>query len=345
MKILAVKITTVLVIKRQRVHVGIGKLNKINMKRYLLFLVAVELLQLISATFVSVEDGHDSNERSSAIVLVFSAVENFELRQAIRETWGDKGILRTNHVAGPIFVISGMKGCDVESWNIQHTMTMEHRLHVEQKQHWDVLTFVKDDYRYKEDNINLAMEWINRQYDLGYFGRIKRHNLMIVKTTDDVYFDAATALEAFKQQNTTNSMFCDIVDNEPVIRDANSRFYVSKEIYSENNFQRHCFRSAWMFNGDSQRNLDCARAEVEPFPLEEIFFTDMAVRKAGMELVQMPDNQTSAVIDDKIENISHGVEKLCKIATQHLKQIFVHPVTPYDIQLYHRSILPTNQLN
>lgn len=170
----------------------------------------------------------ENNERS-IVIIVLSKRNNFMNRNLIRNTWGSIRHANNIKIVAVVFMLGSRDESENENTDL---IQLEHEV----IQFGDIIMgdFV-DTYRNLTRKAIMAYEWLSS---------FCMEAQLVVKTDDDVLvniFKLTEDLAAFTPTEVISSNFwCSIHNNETMIKDKKSRFYVSPEEIAGDVFPRHC---------------------------------------------------------------------------------------------------------
>ncbi|KAM7313159.1 beta-1,3-galactosyltransferase 5-like [Ixodes scapularis] len=197
------------------------------------------------------------------LVLIFSAPNNFDQRNAIRETWASELKERSNSRVA--FLLARTKDD-----RVQRAIESESYLHADIVQGTHI-----DHYKNQTLKMKMMMKWA-----LQYC-----HNIsFLFKCDDDTFVNVGNLLNAMKDKRT-DAIYGDLYINERPHRDPSSKYYVSEKDYNGITFPPFVTGTLYMLGGSILRRLFEA-SEVATFVwLEDVFLTGFVAQKAGVDLI------------------------------------------------------------
>ncbi|CAI9715830.1 beta-1,3-galactosyltransferase 1-like [Octopus vulgaris] len=222
------------------------------------------------------------------IVYIHSAPENSKRRMAIRQTWGDKKVL--GKFKTKLLFVMGVV-------NKRHVMDM---VKIESARYNDILqTEFNDTYRNLNSKAMAALRWIATNC----------HNISyIMKTDDDILvdiFQVVKHLRYLQQYEYAREKFilCNVWEGMPVLRNKESKWYVSPEEYPNSTFEVYCSGSAYILSPDMPVRLLKISLKVPRLWVDDVYVTGMLVNAlvhAYDEYVMM-----CSVVADNVVTLIH----------------------------------------
>ncbi|XP_014782244.1 beta-1,3-galactosyltransferase 1 isoform X1 [Octopus bimaculoides] len=202
------------------------------------------------------------------IVYIHTAPTNIKRRSAIRKTWGDKKLLGKLKIK-LLFVMGVVKN--------RHVMDM---VKLESDRYNDILqSEFNDTYRNLNSKAMVALRWIATNC----------HNISyIMKTDDDILvdiFQVVKHLRYLQQYKYAREklILCNVWNSMQIIRDKNSKWYVSREEYPNNTYEVYCSGSAYIFSPDMPVRLLKISLKVPRFWIDDVYVTGMLVNALGIK--------------------------------------------------------------
>ncbi|GFU31852.1 beta-1,3-galactosyltransferase 2 [Nephila pilipes] len=220
---------------------------------------------------------------SLATILVNSAPRHVHRRQVIRETWGHPSVTR------PLgFTVAYGVGKDP---SFQRPVD------------WEAETFgdvyqlpLQDEYKLLPQKILGLLELASSTC-----GKLP----FIVKTDDDVFVNVYALrdlLEDIKDRTEEKNFWCLVWEGMPVIRANHSKWYVSKEKYSDSAYPNYCSGSAYIINSVvTEAILRQSNLTVPLIPAEDVYVTGVLAAQAEVGHVQISSRYAfKSTSEDKI---------------------------------------------
>ncbi|XP_052830188.1 beta-1,3-galactosyltransferase 1-like [Octopus bimaculoides] len=196
------------------------------------------------------------------------APKNFKRRSAIRQTWGNKKLLGKLKIK--LLFVMGV---------VDNRLLMD-KVKLESIRYNDILQseFI-DTYRNLNSKAMAALLWIATNC----------HNISyIMKTDDDILvdiFQVVKHLRYLQQYKYAREKFilCNAWDGMPIVRDKRSKWYVSREEYSNNLYDVYCSGSAYILSPDMPVRLLKIALKVPRFWVDDVYVTGMLVNALGIK--------------------------------------------------------------
>ena len=202
------------------------------------------------------------------LIYIFSAVKNIDQRVAIRASWGNSTLLKEK--AKVVYIIG-------------RTSDMDIKKHVEEESNKfkDIVQgdFIDSYYGLANKSIT-AVNWIHK-----YCNSVK----VLIKADDDLALDIERIIKSIIPYfNQTRHLMC-FVMTPPVIRNKNSKFYVSFDEYPDKFYPTYCNGWVYMYTEDIVEELCKYLAQTEPFKIEDVWTTGIVMKNLqNLTRIHMP---------------------------------------------------------
>lgn len=210
----------------------------------------------------------DNGENVFLLIIIPSAITNFEQRNVIRKTWGNVSKFR------PKVVVRFIVGRTGHS-SIQELLMIENRIHQD---------LIMEDIPEKYENLtqkSVAMlSWI-----ISYCARAR----YFLKIDDDMFLNLPRLLKHLSEHALTNSIIGCKFEHATPRRFPFSKWYVSWEQYSELEYPVYVSGPAYVITGDILFNLYQSTKEVPQFVFEDVYITGMCRKHIGALAVSHPE--------------------------------------------------------
>uniref|UniRef100_A0A147BUR4 Hexosyltransferase n=1 Tax=Ixodes ricinus TaxID=34613 RepID=A0A147BUR4_IXORI len=230
------------------------------------------------------------------LVLIYSAPNHFDQRNAIRETWASE--LKGNSNSRTAFLLGR-----TEDDNVQRAIGSESYLHA------DIIqgTYM-DHYQNLTLKAKMMMTWVLQ---------FCRHVNFVFKSDDDTFVNVGNILKVMKNKSK-DAIYGELHTSERPIRNPSSKWYVSKKEYRGTKYPPFVAGSFYVLGGRILRRLYNAWEQVPLISLEDVFLTGFVAEKAGVERIN--------------ENAIRGNEKVsvCHVS----KKATSHYITPKMMRLF-----------
>ena len=201
------------------------------------------------------------------IIFVFTAPGNFDRRENIRHTWGNKAILN-NHQGLVVFLLGNMLRRDLQA-----------KIKREIKLHDDI---IQENFMESYENITfkdvMTLRWLTENC---------KNVKYIIKVDDDVFlniFKVADFIAELNQKNineTSRSFYCCFHIDEQVVRNPEKRWYVSRTQYKQNIYPLYCNGMALLYTRDMVDELYAASWRVPFIPVEDAYTSGLLATYIG----------------------------------------------------------------
>lgn len=207
--------------------------------------------------------------RTHLLIVVKSAIEQHDRRDAVRRTWGRErdgasGGVRT------LFLL-GAPAAGKDRRNLQKLLEYEDRLFGDILQ-WDFMdTF-----------FNLTLKEVNF---LRWFGVYCRHTRFVFKGDDDVFVNTDNVLEFLASQAAgprRDDLFVgDIISRALPIRNHQSKYFIPRQLHDQP-YPPYAGGGGFLMAGPLARRLAAASEAVQLYPIDDVYL-GMCLQKVGVE--------------------------------------------------------------
>ena len=213
-----------------------------------------------------------SHENIFLLTYVHSAPEHFKRRTLIRQTWGNlknfpEGTFRI------VFLVGYPKDRKVQE-----------ALEFESDAHGDIVEedFI-DSYRNLTYKAIMGLRWTSN-----YCKKAR----LILKTDDDIFVNIFNVYNHFwslhkSQSPFEKSVFCLVWHRMKVVRNPQSKWYLSVDEFKDDYFPQYCSGSAYMFTNDLIPLMYEASFSTPFFWVDDYYVTGMLAEKAGAKYVML----------------------------------------------------------
>ncbi|KAK2147571.1 hypothetical protein LSH36_547g05013 [Paralvinella palmiformis] len=270
----------------------------------------------------------DCNQPNTYVFYVYSGRNRTDRRQLIRETWGRLDQYRNVTVNLQLFFVLGVSGDKMAKGESSFSHT-DIALEEEVRQYGDILMCdVIDSYINLTRKGLAALKWINSICDV--------NNLeFLFKTDDDVYISMAHVLDLANESIENGSHFLGVLN-------ANSRVHrtgkwgVSIYEYSNKIFPTYCLGIGYGITRKGFVLLMNSIDKVPLFPLEDVFFTGLAIPWAqpNVNIRYYPVDFHNA----KVLLTDYKIQKIIKRKTRTERFVMGHPVPEHLWFKVHNAI-------
>ncbi|XP_013411890.1 beta-1,3-galactosyltransferase 1-like, partial [Lingula anatina] len=214
---------------------------------------------LINEEYVCQKDG--KKEEVFLMVVVLSSVHRYRQRQAIRQTWGTA----VNQLELKTKVVF-MLGRTNESFH-------EYQVRKESEQHHDIIQedFI-DTYRNLSIKTTAVLKWYTTYCN---------HAKYLLKTDEDMFVHIPNLIKSLKDSGPKFHKFImgSVIKGAMPYRQNFSKWYVSKEEYSDSVYPTYISGTAYVISQDLVSDLYQATLVTPMFWLEDVYITGICAAK------------------------------------------------------------------
>lgn len=210
--------------------------------------------------------GPEAKSKLSVIILVCSAVNNFQNRQAIRETWGS--IATSNNNTGAVVRLGFLLG----SAKDESTQKM---IENEALEHSDIIQEnFYDSYRNLTIKSVMLLKWVTEHCENVHF---------VMKTDDDMYVNIAKLLRVMLRLPVKMKvMYGNLFRGARPNRDSKSKWYVPKEQFAADVFPDYLSGTGYVISRDVVPKLFEVSATLPFLVMEDVFITGLCASELGV---------------------------------------------------------------
>lgn len=210
---------------------------------------------------------------SLLVIYVHSSPENLKNRMSIRDTWGSRSLF-------PNMVLLFMTGRSERE-------RMNELLILESSIYHDI---VQDDFIDTYHNLTyksmMAMKWIDKYCrDIKFI--LKADDDMLVNTFNLIRHISSLDNNTRNNESMNGALWCYLNSKMSVIRQPKSKWYLSREEFKDDVFEKYCAGAAFVLSGDLAGKLYQASQLVKFFWIDDFFLTGLATRavKGGVNQI------------------------------------------------------------
>ncbi|KAK7137196.1 hypothetical protein R3I93_017311 [Phoxinus phoxinus] len=190
------------------------------------------------------------------VLMVPVAPHQLEARNAIRSTWGNESTVQGKAVM-TLFLVGLTGGSDSEK--------AQQQLEEESRQHRDLVqsNFV-DSYFNLTIKTMVMMDWLATRCPQANFS---------MKVDSDMYLNMDNLMTLLLAPNTPRQNYITgvVMRDQSVIRNKNSKWYVSEELYPEPKYPTYLLGMGYVFSNDLPEKIVEASKEVKAFNIEDAY--------------------------------------------------------------------------
>ncbi len=187
------------------------------------------------------------------VLMVPVAPHEVDARNAIRSTWGSESSVQGKAVL-TLFLVGLTGGAEAQQ-----------QLEEESRQHSDLLqsNFV-DSYFNLTIKTMVIMDWLATRCFQADFA---------MKVDSDMYINLENLMSLLLSPNTPRQNYITgyLMWNQPVVRDKNSKWYVSMELYPESKYPTYVLGMGYLFSNDLPPKIVEASEAIKPFNIEDAY--------------------------------------------------------------------------
>ncbi|XP_038645661.1 beta-1,3-galactosyltransferase 1 [Scyliorhinus canicula] len=232
------------------------------------------------------------------VILVSTTHKEFDARQAIRETWGDE-----NNFEGILVITLFLLGRNTD--NVLNEM-------VEQESqifHDIIVEDFLDSYHNLTLKTVMGVKWI-----ANFCSKAK----YVMKTDSDIFVNMENLIYKLLKPNTKprRRYFTGYVIHGGPIRDIRSKWYMSRDLYPDNNYPPFCSGTGYVFSTDVAEAIYKTSLHTRMLHLEDVY-VGLCLRKLGIHPFQ---------------NSGFNHWKVSYSLCRYRRLITVHQISPEEMQ-------------
>jgi len=245
------------------------------------------------------------------LIVVCSAIQNFDRRMAIRSSWGNKDELGTG--VGVVFLVGNVEN----TWN----NTDLPQLQQEATTHNDIL---QEDFIDSYINLTIKsvilLKWFNTTCDLGKKRRVE----YLMKTDDDMYINLPKLNSVVRDHRKPNLLMGSLICNAVPIKDPYNKYFVPTYMFDEKKYPNYLSGTGYIMHRETAKLLYTTALVTPLFHMEDVYLTGILTRKLG---IKPQDNIGFSYLKRNIKNA-------CLIN----QIVTAHQVTPEEMVKVHKSL-------
>lgn len=209
------------------------------------------------------------NRNPFLLLMVPVAPGDIESRDAIRQTWGSKGLMPNVDILTMFYIGQPKEGL---------TSYIQEDLKIESREHADIIQMgFQDSYHNLTIKTMMIMNWVSTHCQRASY---------VMKVDADIFVNVFYLVNHVLQihpprlEYITGSV---ISDGRPR-RDRKSKWYLPEDIYPEDSFPPYVSGAGYVFSVDLARKISWASRFVRVIPLEDVY-VGLCLRVAGVRPV------------------------------------------------------------
>ncbi|NP_001122271.1 uncharacterized protein LOC798349 [Danio rerio] len=207
------------------------------------------------------------------VLMVPVAPYEVKARNAIRSTWGNETTVQGKAVL-TLFLVGLTVGADSEK--------AQQQLEEESRQHRDLIqsNFV-DSYFNLTIKTMVIMDWLATRCPQAYYS---------MKIDSDMFLNVDNLVTLLSAPNTPRENYITgvLMRNRFVVRNKNSKWYVSEELYPEPKYPTYLLGMGYVFSNDLPSKIVEASNYVKPFNIEDAYI-GACLKQLGVEPSSPPE--------------------------------------------------------
>ncbi|XP_066204499.1 UDP-GlcNAc:betaGal beta-1,3-N-acetylglucosaminyltransferase 9 [Saccopteryx leptura] len=203
------------------------------------------------------------------LIAVKSVAADLERRQAVRQTWGAEGRVQ-GALVRRVFLLGVPRGVglgEAEAKGARGAGTQTHwhaLLHAESRTYADILLWAFDDTFF-----NLTLKEI---HFLAWASAYCPDVRFVFKGDADVFVHVENLLEFLAARDPAQDMLAgDVIVQARPIREPASKYYIPEAVYGLPAYPAYAGGGGFVISGATLRRLSGACAQVELFPIDDVF--------------------------------------------------------------------------
>ncbi|XP_055493659.1 beta-1,3-galactosyltransferase 1 [Leucoraja erinacea] len=232
------------------------------------------------------------------VILVSTTHKEFDARQAIRETWGDENNFKGIQLV-TLFLL-GRNADHVLNEMVEQESQIFHDIVVED---------FADSYHNLTLKTVMGLKWVAT-----FCSKAK----YVMKTDSDIFVNMDNLIYKLLKPNTKprRRYFTGYVINGGPIRDVRSKWYMSRDVYPDNNYPPFCSGTGYVFSTDVAEAIYKTSLHTRILHLEDVY-VGLCLRKLGIHPFQ---------------NSGFNHWKVSYSLCRYRRVITVHQISPEEMQ-------------
>ncbi|XP_040134895.2 UDP-GlcNAc:betaGal beta-1,3-N-acetylglucosaminyltransferase 9 isoform X2 [Ictidomys tridecemlineatus] len=200
------------------------------------------------------------------LIAVKSVAADFERRQAVRQTWGAEGRVQ-GALVRRVFLLGVPRSASTNKADPEGEGTQTHwraLLHAESHAYSDILLWAFDDTFF-----NLTLKEI---HFLAWASAFCPNVRFVFKGDADVFVHVGNLLEFLASRDPAQDLLAgDVIVQARPIRARDSKYYIPEAVYGLPAYPAYAGGGGFVLSGATLRRLASACAQVELFPIDDVF--------------------------------------------------------------------------
>lgn len=214
-------------------------------------------------------DSVDPSSFPYLLIVVCSAVTNFDARTAIRNSWAlDQEVLKGVRV---VFLV----GQEVNNTH-QDELIQENNVYGDMLQEGFI-----DTYANLTVKSVMLLKWFNINCDISN----KLRTEYVLKTDDDIYINIPQLYELVRTNRKPNLLVGTLICNAVPIKDPHNKWFVPRYMFHEKKYPNYLSGTGYLMNRVTAAKLYASALATPVFHLEDIYITGILSRNVGIRPV------------------------------------------------------------
>ncbi|KAG7486859.1 N-acetyllactosaminide beta-1,3-N-acetylglucosaminyltransferase 2-like [Solea senegalensis] len=255
------------------------------------------------------------DEKPFLLLAVKSLVPHFDRRQAIRETWGRRGVF-ANRTVVTVFLLG-------HAMSVDHFPDLLEMLVHEADLYKDLLQ-----WDYRDTFFNLTLKEV---LFLEWFSQNCPHAKFILKGDDDVFVNTYRIIEHLEGVSETKArdfFIGDVISNAGPHRDRKLKYFIPESVFV-GQYPPYAGGGGYLYSGHLALRLYNVCRQVALYPIDDVY-TGMCLMKLGL-VPEKHDGFRTFDIDEKYRSNTCVYRRLMLVHSRTLREILriwswiVHP--------------------
>ncbi|XP_076841251.1 beta-1,3-galactosyltransferase 2-like [Brachyhypopomus gauderio] len=189
-------------------------------------------------------------------LMVPVAPQQVQARDAIRSTWGNESVVQ-GKVVKVLFMLGLPGGEQAEK--------LQEQLLLESQQHHDIIqSNFMDTYINLTIKTMVIMDWLATHCPQSNYS---------MKIDSDMFLNLENLMTMLLDPNTPTENYITgmVMWNRPVVRNKNSKWYVSEELYPEDSYPTYLLGMGYVFSNDLPEKIVAVSKNIKPFNIEDAY--------------------------------------------------------------------------
>ncbi|CAL8333872.1 unnamed protein product [Lota lota] len=232
-------------------------------------------------TFI-VDEAHACRQGAASpflVLVVPVAPANKEARDVIRQTWGNRSVVR-GRLVQTVFLLGLPTGADAQQ--------LRGKLRVESQQHRDLIqSDFQDHYRNLTIKTMMMLQWLESHCAGASYA---------MKVDSDVFLNVQNLVRLLLDPGTPRHKYMTglVWWHSPVLRDPSNRFHVPRQIVADAEYPPYPLGMGYVLSLDLPGALLRASAHVRPLYIEDVYL-GMCMKHLGIAPTNPPDGSMFVV--------------------------------------------------